>query len=430
MDLIKLNILKAKSIGKNKHWLLCEGNLYDYLTSLKTDFYEYAIQRKIVRNDYLDQLFKTVENGEPFPVITLTTQFNHKIKQGENIEFDPLKVEILDGLQRTFRLWAHIKLFEAYNKSKNQGHGKTLEFIREFKSSDDGGLFFEFGVFKSSYIRKLIEENRIKSIKDVCEKFEVYFYVWLNLEEIEIVNKMLLLNLGQKSVSPKHQFELLFLNFYKRFNNHDSKVKIIRERETVAKTLRGENREPGNFLFSSVIISMLSFYEGKAKRVNKNDLGFSIESEDDFDAPIFKILFNKDFILNFLNSLYDIDNQFKKSYAGKGIKWFGKDTTLSGVFAGISDYLEVSNILADIDNDLSDSQFEEIRENLLKLTNKGKNQFIKNVKNGNIDLEGFEKAYENLSSRSINIGNVVRTGVKEYVCDMLNEEQANWSNYI
>ncbi len=429
MTAIKLNLLKVKQVKEDKVWLLAEGNLYEYLNSLKADFYEYAIQRKIVRNDYLDKLFKTVLDNEPFPIITLTTENTDNFNEGEVKEFDSDKVEILDGLQRTFRLWAHLKLYEHYSRNTNPDEIK--DFISEFKQTTEGSLFFELGIFRTSYIKNLIESKRINEIKDKFENYNVYFYVWLNLSEIEVVNKMLLLNLGQKSVSPKHQFELLFLHFYRHFVAGSSNITIVRERELESKTLKGEHRQVGSFLFSSIIIAMLSFYETKAKRVNKSELDFEINEESDLNAPLFQILFEKDFIENFLKCLYRIDEAIDKSYSGIGIKWFGKDTTLSGVYAGISEYVNVTEILKPIsENKEAAYDVSEIREKLKAATTKGVDQFILLINQNALELEDFEKAYENLSSRSINIGNVLRSAIKGFVGNLLNNNNPKWSNYI
>lgn len=428
MGLLKLNILKVKVIQEDKSWLLAEGNLYEYLNSLKTKFYEYAIQRKIVKNDYLDDLFKTVVDKEPFPIITLTTERNNSINEGEIVEFNSKDLEILDGLQRTFRLWAHLKLYEQYSTSKNQG--KVKEFVAEFKETNFGGLCFELGIFKTSYIRKLIENNSISEIKDKFLNYSVYFYLWLNLSEIEVVNKMLLLNLGQKSVSAKHQFELLFLHFYRHFIDGKSEITIVREREIASKSLKGENREIGHFLFSSIIIAMLSLYETKAKRVNKSEIGFKINEESDFNAPLFQILFEREFIDAFLNDLFKIDSAIKENYSNNGIKWFGKDTTLSGVFAGISEFVQVSEILKPVNEDSEVIDIAIIRKELKKATSEGVEKFVSLIHSKELELESFESAYEKLSSRSINIGKVLREAIKDFVANLLSGNKPKWSDYI
>ena len=50
-----IKVLQKKIVHGNT-WMMCVGNLYDYLSTLNKDFYEYQIQRRIVRNIYLDKL--------------------------------------------------------------------------------------------------------------------------------------------------------------------------------------------------------------------------------------------------------------------------------------------------------------------------------------------------------------------------------------
>ncbi len=428
MNELKFKVLKHKKLEGDKSWLLCECNLYDYLNTLKPDFYEYAIQRKIVQNDFLDELFsKTVINNEPFPIITLTTKLNTHIEEGKEYKFDPSTIEILDGLQRTFRLWAHLFLFQKYADSANKDNYKA--FSAELKNDEKGKMFFDLGILKTSYIHKLIETNKIEKIKTSFESFKAYFYLWTNLNDFEVVNKMLLLNLGQKSVSAKHQFELLFLYFIRHFQESKSGIKIIRERQTEAKDLKTENREIGNFLFSSVVIAMISLYESKTKRVNKKELDFEIEDEKSFEAPVFQILFKENVIETFLTCLFKLDSAIAIRYKGQGKRWFGKDTTLSGIFAGISNFMKIDLALKEYVNS-TPVKYEEARKTLIEKTTAGTENLVKAINEGKLDIDSFNAAYEKLSSRSVNIGNVVRNGIKEYVSETLNGKEANWSNFI
>ena len=104
-------IILDQKIFENKKWILCKGNLYDYISSLKRDFSEFQIQRRIVKNGYLDGILKTITEGEPMPTITLTcTQILHS--KDNKLTIDPKDIEILDGLQRTFRLWVFWNISE------------------------------------------------------------------------------------------------------------------------------------------------------------------------------------------------------------------------------------------------------------------------------------------------------------------------------
>src|SRR5689334_19852767 len=108
--MMKLTILDYKQLP-DRGWILCRGNLLEYLENLKEDFYKFSIQRKIVKNQYLDTLISTIEQRDPIPIITLTyNDKNIKVNVGDILNINMQNVEILDGLQRTFRLWAYYTL--------------------------------------------------------------------------------------------------------------------------------------------------------------------------------------------------------------------------------------------------------------------------------------------------------------------------------
>ena len=99
-----IDILDSKQVGDGKKWFLCRGNLLEYLSELKKDFSSFTIQRRIVKNRFLDGLNNTIMSREPIPSFTLTYSKEMEI-DAEQVNLDLDYVEILDGLQRTFRLW-------------------------------------------------------------------------------------------------------------------------------------------------------------------------------------------------------------------------------------------------------------------------------------------------------------------------------------
>lgn len=52
-------------------WLLVKVNLFDYLSSLRKDFFDYDVQRRIEDNPYMDDLINTVISEEPLPDFNL-----------------------------------------------------------------------------------------------------------------------------------------------------------------------------------------------------------------------------------------------------------------------------------------------------------------------------------------------------------------------
>ena len=416
---MKVEILDFK-IPEDRTWLLCKGNLLEYLEELKEEFYDFAIQRKIVKNQYLNTLLETIIHKDPIPLITLTyKQDSIKLVRNSEIIINLSQVEILDGLQRTFRLWSYLKAYEIITKYKLNS---PTDFAKKLKEKYP--IIFETGVISLGQIRKSWGSNQYKEIENYYKNYDVYFSIWVNLNDKKIIEKMLLLNAGQKSVSKTHQFELLFLHIWDDLQadqNFMTKigVQLFREKEAETNKIKTGNREVGQFVFSSVVVSLLSYLEGSPQRVSTDDLFPPDQSKinDSDDAELYKNVFDKVFIKDFLKHLKEIDAAICKEEPSQGISWFVKDTTLSGVLAAVGKYTPLSNELSQEQiRQKSDESFKGLKE---KITTIGFN------------LQSFQNQYNNLSSRSVNIGNFIRKVVMNYTFDLLsNNKPQNWEYYF
>lgn len=405
---MELEILKTKKI-EHRTWYLCQGNLLKYLESLKNDFYDFAIQRRIVKNQYLDTLYKTIKSGDPIPMITLTyKQINLVVKNGNIADIDMEQVEILDGLQRTFRLWAYKVLAERY---KGETDKEIIDFARKIKDEND--LFFETGVVSTTLIRSLISKGEINEIRNVFEKYDVFFIVWSGLEEKEVIEKMLVLNAGQKAVSKTHQFELLFLHFYDDLIGKQHKIKLHREKEKVASDVKKGIREVGEFMFSSVIVALQSFVEMKPLRVSTDDL-IGKESEEETEPDIYESVFSSEFIQIYIEHLYRLDKAVAEKDLQKGKEWFVKDTSLSGVFAAVGKHIQ-------IDKSWTKSE-------LAQFASDGFSLLQEKISQNGFNLSEFTEEYNNLSSRDVNIGNFIRKVIMNYTYELLMGKSPIWKD--
>ncbi|KAA6340730.1 hypothetical protein EZS27_011413 [termite gut metagenome] len=335
---MKIEILANKKI-ENRSWYLCKGNLLEYLNNLKPTFYEFTIQRRIVKNRYLDSLFSTIKLGDPIPMITLTYNNRQGLEIISNTaEIDMTQVEILDGLQRTFRLWAYKILSDEYKECNDKTAANFAKYIKEKHRQ-----FFDVGVISTSLIRNLIdsEERDINQISNLFSEFDVYFFLWVGLTDKEIIRKMLVLNAGQKAVSNTHQFELLFLHWYNYINKQNSLIILYREKDDNSPNVKKGKRKIGEFMFSSVIVALQSFLEMKPLRVS-DDLIDNNNEEEESNDKIYENVFSKAFIEYYLSELYSLDTILMEIESEKGKEWFVKDTTLSGVFAAIGKYTNIS----------------------------------------------------------------------------------------
>lgn len=407
---MKLIILDHKVI-EHRTWYLCKGNLLDYLQGLKPDFYDYAIQRKIVRNQYLDKLYTTVKVGDPIPTITLTypeTKLDNV--NDRQAEIDLTRTEILDGLQRSFRLWTYLTMANEYVK---QGQPDYRSFARHLK--DKNRLFFDSGVLSTKVINKLIEENEVANIESVFSGFDVYFTIWAGLNEKEIIRKMLVLNAGQKSVSKTHQFELLFLHFYDSVVASNPDVKLFREKDPRANDVKTGNRETGEFMFPSLIVALQSMVAGKPLRVSTEKLiEHEFDDNEETSEDTYDLVFNVDFLKYFLKKVRLLDEEIHSAEDSRGRDWFSKDTTLSGVFAAIGSQVSF------IDTKDTDELQRQLDDKIDVL--------VTQIKEGALNLPQFMNEYNQFSSRSVNIGAFIRKVVMEFTVGLLKKSGPSWKS--
>lgn len=399
---MKIKIYDSKQLG-NKTWCLGSGNLYEYLSQLRPDFFQYKIQRRLVTNRYLDGIYQTIEQGEPIPPITLIS--NQSIVTGNgNTEVDMQSIDILDGLQRTYRLWVIYKIgvicknlrmadYHMLQKKLNEESPDLLEldfvnlrFLRQMTSDKGGKLFIDF----------LIEQMK---------RFEMTFTIWTGLTENEVVKKMLILNAGQKPVSATHQCELIFMRFFdsNELKIDTNKIKLYREKDSQYDHVRKGNRNEGEYLFTSIVISLLSYIYRKPLRVSIDKI-IQWDNENYFASDEMLNYFNKGYLSLFINSVYETDKEACNSkhthgslFPGIEMKtWFGKDTTMSGIFAALGD---------------------------MKIA---PNDFAKQIGKIDFNLSSFEQEYQSLSSVRINVGNEVRKAVFTYTKSQLVGKAISW----
>ena len=162
---MRFKVLDSKIVNGHP-WILCKSNLWDYLAGLKDDFFEFSVQRKIVNNIYLDSIDNSVEKGEPFPAITLTYQgnlqkyMNHEgqMEIGGTVDLDEQQIEILDGLQRTYRLWV---IYYLYTMIHEKGCTDMMTVLNELKQSGEGEVILQNNFFTPKYLRSLLSQNGV-----------------------------------------------------------------------------------------------------------------------------------------------------------------------------------------------------------------------------------------------------------------------------
>lgn len=397
---MNITILREKELQNGKKWYLAVCNLLEYIESLKDEFFNYDIQRRIVKNSYLDKLWTTISSGDPLPSITLTANVKEEIKKGiDNSRVD--EFEILDGLQRSFRLWA-IKYLDDLLKRLNT-HEDVSVLIEAMRGDKNGKRLLDSKVINRSILRKLLTDDKIniENLMICYAQQNIVLNIWSGLNDEEIINKMLTLNAGQRSVSSTHQFELMFLHYFKKLDIPKG-VQIIRERDDEYFLVKKKERKCGQFIMSSIIIAIQSLIERKPVRIQTvNTLRINDSVVEESSASFF----TKDNLEIFIKLLLELDKKFDNDQIGS---WIMKDTTLSGLFAAIG---AVYNQEWTYD---VPSMFDFIHNKIAVLNDE------------NINYNEFQGAYNNLSSVTVNIGNAVRKAVYIYFKNLFLNKPMSW----
>lgn len=391
---------KGLKIG---NWYLCKCNLYEYLTNLRTDFYGFQVQRRIVKNIYLDGLYNTIISGDPIPAFTITA--NDVCTNETTLEIDMSKMDILDGLQRSFRLWA---ILEFHKIAEENGITTPRDFIKLMKEQGEfGEMILGLDFVSSSFLKKVLDEETYNSIIDAYKKFEIQIVIWEGLSENDIMKKMLLLNAGQRPVSSTHQYELLFLHKINEVNTKLYGIALYRERDEKYFKIKKGERSVGEYQMSSIIIALQSLIEKKPLRIAPANM-IEWDSDSFFETEYVAKYFNTDFLCCFINLIRKMDEVLSEKDPNY-LKWFGKDTTLSGIFAGLGKYINPGNenkLLDDIE------------------------KAIGRVASGECDfrITEFESELSKLAGSRINVGNVVRNAIAAYTQELFTNGSASWNN--
>jgi len=403
-------ILDSLSEGESNCYL-CSINLKEYIENLPDDYKDYEVQREIVSNVYLDNLVITVLNKYHIPPIVLIAEtFAIENRQLRIIDF-----KILDGLQRTYRLNAIWKTVTMFNRElKKNLEILTLPRIALSRKYSEELQNIESTTKVLQSVIDFYKTNFQKVNFDLEDGFtnnNQWFEVWTKLEPNEEVNKMLILNAGHKPVKIKHQLELIFRSILPIFAKIQTKrFKFFREKEVSAIQFN-KNRKVGEFHFSHLISSILSIKEGKSVTTNS---AFIQRLQDlDFDSEKDGQLFSFNFLNQFIDTIVSIDRKLNGTFGDIGLRWFGREVTLVGIFGALGAYIHEKNVSPQTGLTVLIDTFD--RDiNLLNLSN-------------------FDTERNTLDLGKINIGTVNKNAVHDAISDLLHDkikEQINWNKYF
>ena len=387
---MELNVLDAK-----QGWFLVKVSLLDYIESLTEENFNYDIQRGIVPNAFLDTILEAINDKKPLPPISIVTK-NIIKNSGSSYIYG---FNILDGLQRTFRLWIYYRI-ASLALQKNSDDYRSI--TQEFRKTCD---CYTMAV-SPRQVRKLFNhesEVNIWNLKDKYAKYDLYLYIWTNLSTEQEIKQMIILNAGQKQMNLNHQFELMYMRLFSENSFDHDDIRILRSKDGKFK-----NRKIGEYALSSVIIGIQSLINAKPVRLSRELLYQDTDFSTDINVPSAESFFTQSFVQNFLDLLYELD--IKISTNQENSDWFAKDTTLSGMMAGMGETIKILHLGTN-----------NILEGMRACIN-----MINDINDFTIDK--YNQSYDGLSSVKINIGLIVRKAVMNYTSDLLVNRHQSWDD--
>lgn len=400
--------IKVLDISEDSQWVLGKVSLWDYLSCLSHDDFDYDIQRGIVVNPYLDSILSSVVKKNVLPPFSLVAA-NVEFRNGEA---DVNCFNILDGLQRTYRLWLYKKISEMAISQKTKNYQNVTNKLKT--------QFPDYSkIISPRQIRQLFEENNennneginVWNIEAVFKSYSIYLYIWQNLSEQEAVKKMLILNAGQKRMPIAHQYELMYLQVFKDFQYNQNGVRLYRSKDAKANDIKKGNREIGEYLIPSIIIGLQSYIAGMPMRLS-GDMLYSTTSQDrDFiSEDSTDLFFNRVFIYHFVTAFYHLDNRISTDDRTK--KWMSGDVTIAGLMGGFG--AVVRETYRD-DYDFSTHGCDLLEDLINGIS-----------RNNAFQLDKYEHEYNRLQSAKINIGMILRKAIAHYTKNLVTNRPTSW----
>lgn len=384
--------MDIKILDNKPGWILGKVSLLEYIKSLTEENFRYEIQRGIVSNPFLDTILDAVVENKPLaPVSLVSKDFEDGDKTLSINQFN-----ILDGLQRTFRFWIYYQLAKLA-KEKNSNDYRLV--TKEFKTiCDDYSL-----AVSPRQVRGLFKHDNainVWNLNELYSNFDLYLYIWTDLSVDQEIKQMLILNAGQKQMSLNHQFELIYMRLFEENTFDEGKIKILRSKDG-----KITNRNIGEYSMSTVIIGVQSLVNMKPMRLSRDML-----YKDDFQNDMLLSSMDGVFTIGFVRKFLDMFNILDKkiSVNQEYSNWFAKDTTISGMMAGIGQHIQALN---------HDSSY--VLANL--------SQSVESIVGAEVfRLDEYNKVYSELSGAKVNIGKVLRRAVMIYTQNVLDGTAMSW----
>ncbi len=287
----------ARDIRVDTPVIYAQMKIEDYLELIREDFNTFDIQRKREKHKGYGRMKNDIANGALLPPITLAVDpasVSNIVPALEPFDADRItdflksgvKINILDGLQRTF-------------------------ILRELKA-----------------------EGRLAGIEQT-----LLLEFWLETKFNNLIYRIIILNAGQKPMSLRHQIEVIFNTYKDVLQDRVQDLVIFTERDG------GRRTSPGKFAFDRIVDAYQCFLN-KSQEIKKDNVVAQqmkeeevlSANEEEWDDRF------KDFI-EYLKRFVQIDKAAQLAYsrqpspgAADILEWLGSDNVLQSFFAAVAEF--------------------------------------------------------------------------------------------
>ena len=217
---------------------------------------------------------------------------------------------------------------------------------------------------------------------------------------------MLLLNAGHKSVSMRHQIELLYYGWFEVFSN-GTNILLVRDKDAPSPVSFVENRKMKQYRFSDLVLATIAFMNGdymsiQSEVVEKKFLKHSYFERLGDQANDYKS------IIKFIGNCDEI---ISSKFGNEGTKWFGRENCLEA-FMGV-----IGKIYKE---DYSTESVFHALEQIYNIVEERVQYF---------NLQEFENGKKKLNSSKINIGQTTKKIIFSSILNVLcsdKPENINW----
>ncbi|MDR0265064.1 MAG: hypothetical protein LBJ04_17735 [Sphingobacterium sp.] len=369
--------------------VMVEISMKEYLEIAESIINENEFQRKKVINSQISKILRediTIGCSVPPLVLALkqdllTTEFNYLNYLDNSIiekAFDEKKLLILDGKQRTH---VFLKL-----------HKDLKELIRK-----DGS-------------ERVKAENDLKSFLNNTLRIEVY----VGINKLNILYRMLTLNSGQTNMSTRHLMEMLYLDY---LDIDFDGIRLVPDKndEVISK-------DPSEFIFKDILDGFTSYLDKDENTLERSEILDNIKSANNIkqevsDKNIFEnfVITYKSFIDKMVENFQDIsivkeelidtEYEIKGPVFGKSaIEIFKRSQAISGFGAAIA---ELKDIRDNFD-------LEKVRDSIKKIHCKDIDYLTSALT--------LNKHFDNIRDKSKKIGNDQRFYFKSFFRSLFDPE--------